>query len=132
MLRLKRSSCVETLWSNVNHLLGTPHTRLSDKRIYDFLCVYANGQAIKQLSQPIGSASFLAEISVSSPWKLFIFITYTKLFWIKVSKKMLYLILKTEALPIRHPQHLGLTLSIYTFWNMKPKVFVMFAPVCLR
>ena len=33
------------------------------------------------------SASFLAELSVSSPQKLFIFIIYKNIFWIKVSKK---------------------------------------------
>ena len=33
------------------------------------------------------SASFLAEISVSSPRKLFIFIIYKNIFWLKVSKK---------------------------------------------
>ena len=32
------------------------------------------------------SASFLAEISVNSPWKLFIFIIYKNIFCIKVSK----------------------------------------------
>ena len=33
------------------------------------------------------SASFLAELSVSSPRKLFIFITWKNIFWMKVSKK---------------------------------------------
>ena len=33
------------------------------------------------------SASFLTEISVSSPRKLFIFIIFKNIFWIKVSKK---------------------------------------------
>ena len=33
------------------------------------------------------SASFLAEISVRSPRKLFIYIIYKHIFWIKVSKK---------------------------------------------
>ena len=33
------------------------------------------------------SASYLAEISVKSPRKLFIFIIYKNIFWIKVSKK---------------------------------------------
>ena len=44
------------------------------------------------------SGYFLAEISVSSPGKLFIFIIYKNLFWIKVSKKIFDLILKKEAL----------------------------------
>ena len=48
---------------------------------------------------PGASATFLAEISVNSPWKLVIFIIWKNLFWIKVSKKTFYLILKIEALP---------------------------------
>ena len=40
------------------------------------------------------SASFLAELSVSSPRKLFIFIIYKNVFRIKSSKKIFYLILK--------------------------------------
>ena len=44
------------------------------------------------------SASFLAEIPVRSPRKLFIFIICENVSWIKVSKKNDYLILKTEAL----------------------------------
>ena len=43
-------------------------------------------------------ASFLAEISVSSPRKSFNFMIYKHIFWIKVFKKTFYLILKTEAL----------------------------------
>ena len=35
----------------------------------------------------LSSASFLAEISVKSPWKLFIFIIKKNNFWIKVPKK---------------------------------------------
>ena len=38
----------------MDHLLGTKRTRLTDKRTYDLLFVYANGRAVKQLSQPIG------------------------------------------------------------------------------
>ena len=37
----------------------------------------------------VASASFLAELSVSSPQKLFIFIIKKNIFWIKVSKKYL-------------------------------------------
>ena len=48
------SSCVETVWSNTDHLLGTKRTRLADKRTFDLLSVYVNGRAIKKLSQPIG------------------------------------------------------------------------------
>ena len=44
------------------------------------------------------SASFLAEISLKSPRKLFIFIIKGNLFRINVSEKTLYSILKTEAL----------------------------------
>ena len=44
------------------------------------------------------SASFLAELSVSSPRKLSILIIYKNIIWIKVSKKIFYLILKKEAL----------------------------------
>ena len=44
------------------------------------------------------SASFLAEISVRSPRILFVFIIYENTFWIKVSKKTFYLLLKTAAL----------------------------------
>ena len=44
------------------------------------------------------SAFFLAETSVSSPRKLFIFIIQINIFWIKVSKKLLKLNLKKEAL----------------------------------
>ena len=52
--RRPASSCVETIWYNMDHLLGTKRTRLTDKRTFDLLSVYANGRAIKQLSQPIG------------------------------------------------------------------------------
>ena len=44
------------------------------------------------------SASFLAEISVSSPRKIIIFIIYKNIFWMKVSKQIFNLNLKTEAL----------------------------------
>ena len=47
------------------------------------------------------SASFLAELSVSSPRKIFIFIIKKYIFWIKVSKKIVYFILKKEALSHR-------------------------------
>ena len=43
------------------------------------------------------SASFLAEVSVRSPRKLFIFIILKNIFWIRVSKKKNNLILKKEA-----------------------------------
>ena len=43
----------------------------------------------------LNSDSFLAEISVKSPRKSFIYIIYESIFWIKISKKCL--ILKTEA-----------------------------------
>ena len=46
------------------------------------------------------SVFLLAEISVKSPRKIFIFIIWKNVFWIKVSKKMVYLILKTEALAL--------------------------------
>ena len=39
-----------------------------------------------QFRSPVTSASFLADISVSSPRKLFVFIIFKKI-WIKVSKK---------------------------------------------
>ena len=38
----------------MDHLLGTKRTRLTDERTFDLLFVYANGRAIKKLSQPIG------------------------------------------------------------------------------
>ena len=38
----------------------------------------------------VRSASFLAEISVTSPRKLFIFIIWKNIFWMKVSKKYLF------------------------------------------
>ena len=44
------------------------------------------------------SASCFAEISVMSPWKLFIFIILKKYFLDQSIKKIYYLILKTEAL----------------------------------
>ena len=44
------------------------------------------------------SAVFLAEILVCSPRKLYIYIIYKNIFWIKVSKKYVYLVLKKEAL----------------------------------
>ena len=47
------------------------------------------------------SASFLAETSVSSPQKSFIYIIYNNIFWIKVSKKIVDLILKTKSLLCR-------------------------------
>ena len=49
---------------------------------------------------PITSEVFLAEISLRSPRKLFIFIIYKNIFRIKVSKKTFYLILKKTSLPI--------------------------------
>ena len=51
------------------------------------------------------SASFLAEISIRSPRKIFIFIIYKNVFWIKVSRKVCDLILKTEALVILASRH---------------------------
>ena len=44
------------------------------------------------------SASFLAEISVRSPRKSFIFITYKKILLDQSIQKILYFILKKEAL----------------------------------
>ena len=44
------------------------------------------------------SASYLAEISVTPPPKLFTFINKNNNFWIKVSYKLIYFILKIEAL----------------------------------
>ena len=41
---------------------------------------------LKKTSLPVSSASFLAEISVRSPRKLFIFIILKNIFWLKVSK----------------------------------------------
>ena len=52
--RSPASSCVETVWSNMDHLLGTKRTRLTDDRTFDLLYVYANGRAVRKLSQPIG------------------------------------------------------------------------------
>ena len=46
------------------------------------------------------SAFFVADTSVMSPRKLFMFIILKIVFWIKVSKKIVYLILKTEALRV--------------------------------
>ena len=46
------------------------------------------------------SASFFAEISVSSPQTICIFIIYKNLFWIKASKKTFNFILKKEALVV--------------------------------
>ena len=48
--------------------------------------------------QVLPSASFSAEISVTSPRKIFSFIVYKNYFWIKVSKRIVILVLKTEAL----------------------------------
>ena len=44
------------------------------------------------------SGLFLAEMSVTSPRKLVIFIIFKKKIWIDVHLKKIYLILKTEAL----------------------------------
>ena len=41
-------------------------------------------------SMMLTSASFLAEISVRSPQKLYIFFIYKNIFWLKVSKKKLF------------------------------------------
>ena len=46
----------------------------------------------------IDSASFIAELSVSSPQKLFIFIIYKKYFLDQSIQQIFYLILKKEAL----------------------------------
>ena len=72
--------------------------------------VEAPKQPVKALHADVDttSASFLAEISVSSPQKSFISIIYNSIFWIKVSKKIFDLILKTEAL-------LMLTLPVLLF-----------------
>ena len=53
---------------------------------------------LADLSMVRSSASFLAEVSVRSPRKLFIFIIYRNIFRIKLSKKTFHLILKKEAL----------------------------------
>ena len=45
--------------------------------------------------------SLIAKVLVRSLWKIFIFIIYRNIFWIKASKKMFYLILKKEALQPR-------------------------------
>ena len=44
----------------------------------------------------ISSEVFLAEIPLKSPRKISIFIIYKNIFWIKVSKKRFYLILKKK------------------------------------
>ena len=38
----------------MDHLLGTKRTRLTDKRTFDLLFVWANGRAVKKLSLPNG------------------------------------------------------------------------------
>ena len=64
-----------------------------------------------------GSASFLTEISVSSPWKLLIFSIYKNIFWIKVSKKTFCLIFKTEAL-VDGRWHAGGSRSNFTWKSL--------------
>ena len=44
------------------------------------------------------STSFVAELSVRSPQKIFFSLSKKKNFWVKVSAKTIYLIFKTEAL----------------------------------
>ena len=71
---------------------GATHRALSARRRVRYVRAFPAQLCIKS------SASFSAELSVSSPRKLFIFIISKNIFWIKVSKKTFYLILKKEAL----------------------------------
>ena len=59
-----------------------------------------HSQCVVETVALICSASFVAEILVRSPQKTVIFFILKKKFWIKVSKKIFYLILKKEALVI--------------------------------
>ena len=52
----------------------------------------------------VTSASFLAEISVSSPRKIIIFIIWKKHFLDQNIRKIFYLILRKEALPVTQVQ----------------------------
>ena len=59
------------------------------------------------------SASFLAEISVRSLRKIFIFIIYKYIFRVKVSKKIFHLILKKEALSLLQSWFVHLISFVY-------------------
>ena len=54
-----------------------------------WLCIYlyTAGCLTKHPAKPVCSASFFAEKSARSPRKLFIFVIYKNIFWMKVSKK---------------------------------------------
>ena len=84
------SGCAETTWRYFVQVYGS---------IANYSVPFVS--TTKILFCLLCSASFLAEISVSSPRKLFIFIIQKILFWIKVSKKTFYFILKKEALLLR-------------------------------
>ena len=62
----------------------------------DAFCIY-HMNTRKSLGVCI-SEVFKAEIPLRSPRKLFIFIIYKNVFWIKVSKKIFYFILKKSSL----------------------------------
>ena len=57
------------------------------------------------------SASFLAEISVKSPWIFLIFIIYTNIFCIKVSKKYIFKFWERKHRPAVNTSHVELCLQ---------------------
>ena len=79
-----------------------PSSSYPERRQLAYPCA-AQALANADLSCSIASrgpttATVLAETSVRSPRRLSIFIIWKRLFWIKVSKNIIYLILKTDAL----------------------------------
>ena len=76
-----------------------PYCTCSQRAILVFTCVVLFCKRLFQSEQsrfcsakPVAAtnASFLAELSVSSPRKIFIFIIKKYIFWIKVSKNILF------------------------------------------
>ena len=76
--------------------------------------------------------SFLAEIhlnSLRSPRKLFISTIYKNIFWIKVSKKRFYLILKKTSLVVT----CAMFLTRRACWNLtQPKDCTWYIGTCIR
>ena len=83
--------------------------KLCDREMFHDLC----GQGVD--SQETTSDAFLAEILLRSPGKIFIFVIKFYIFWIKVSKKIFFLIVKKAS--TRRPNFKGVATLCKLNWQ---------------
>ena len=111
-----------------NYFLGWP------KRYFGWNGDTAGGVTflLRSISSTSTSASFLAEISHTSPWQFFIFIIYKNIFWIEVSEKQFIPILKTVALTSTiitrsHARRFGITDAVLDDESVRsPRKLIIF------